>query len=89
VKLIPPKYSDKVYHREGFHSEVDFESVDYNLYPKLAGVRIIEAEIRPGELLFIPVAWWHHVKALDISITVTGSGFAFPNRFESLSKYYE
>ena len=89
VKLVSPKYSHKLYHETGFHSEVDFENINFSKFPKMSGVQIISEIIKPGELLFIPVAWWHHVKSLDISITITGSEFKYPNNFSSLSKYYE
>ena len=29
-----------------------------------------EAVVGPGDLLFIPVRWWHFVKSLDVSISV-------------------
>jgi hypothetical protein len=35
------------------------------------GVRPIRATIRPGEALLIPVGWWHTVRSLSTSISVT------------------
>jgi hypothetical protein len=37
--------------------------------------------LHPGEALFIPVGWWHHVRALDISINVSFLNFPFPNHY--------
>jgi hypothetical protein len=37
--------------------------------------------VRAGELLFVPVGCWHQVRALEPSIGVTLTNFAFPNRY--------
>jgi ribosomal protein L16 Arg81 hydroxylase len=35
----------------------------------------------PGEVLFMPVGWWHHVRALEVSMTLAFTNFVFPNHF--------
>jgi hypothetical protein len=42
---------------------------------------LIETEIGPGDALFIPVGWWHHVVSLDESYSVLFTNFAWPNDF--------
>ncbi|MES2497618.1 MAG: cupin-like domain-containing protein [Pseudomonadota bacterium] len=42
---------------------------------------LIEAEIGPGDALFIPVGWWHHVVSLDESYSVLFTDFVWPNDF--------
>ena len=42
---------------------------------------ILETEIGPGDALFIPVGWWHHVVSLEESYSVLLTNFAWPNRF--------
>lgn len=42
---------------------------------------VLEAEIGPGDALFIPVGWWHHVVSLDESTSVLFTDFAWPNDF--------
>lgn len=48
-------------------SLVDFAAPDLARFPKfreaLAAARV--AELAPGDALFIPGMWWHHVEALD------------------------
>jgi hypothetical protein len=48
-------------------SMVDFRDPDFARYPHfreaLAAAQV--AELEPGDLLFYPALWWHHVEALD------------------------
>lgn len=84
VKLIPSKQMHKVYNELGYHSDVDFDDFSLEAYPLLKDVHLMEETIQPGEMLFIPLGWWHHVKALDVSITLTGSNFRFRNAFAAI-----
>ncbi|ARR53931.1 hypothetical protein HY78_11090 [Rhizorhabdus wittichii DC-6] len=45
------------------------------------GPVLLETEIGPGDALFIPVGWWHHVVSLDASCSVLFTNFAWPNDF--------
>ena len=81
IKLIPSKQMHRVYNSVGYHSDVDFENYSLQDYPLLRDACIAEVTVNPGDLLFIPLGWWHHVKALDISVTVTGNNFCFNNAF--------
>lgn len=48
-------------------SLVDFHKPDFGKFPKfreaLKGAEV--AELEPGDAIFIPSMWWHHVEALD------------------------
>jgi hypothetical protein len=48
-------------------SLVDFAKPDLSKFPKFADAmkRAQVAELGPGDAIFIPSMWWHHVEALD------------------------
>lgn len=43
--------------------------------------QIWECDIGPGEAVFLPVGWWHHVEALDHTIGMSFTNFSFDNDF--------
>lgn len=51
-------------------SPVDVEHPDLARHPRFAQAAPIELVVEPGEILFMPIGWWHHVRALDASISV-------------------
>jgi hypothetical protein len=48
-------------------SMVDFAAPDFERFPKFADAlkHAQLAALEPGDVLFIPSMWWHHVQALD------------------------
>lgn len=76
--LIPPNCKPFLYNHIGVYSQIDCENPDYNKYPLFKKVKPIEVVLEPGEILFIPAKWWHHVKALDISISLSFTNFISP-----------
>lgn len=84
IRLVPSKQLHLMYNECGYHSEADFNDLSLDKFPLLKDANIIEVIVEPGDLLFIPVGWWHFVKALDTSITITGNNFRFPNRLKPI-----
>jgi Cupin-like domain len=80
-RLISPNYTPLLYNHIGVFSKVDLEKPDYEKYPLFKQARMMETVLEPGEIIFIPVGWWHQVKALDVSLSVSFTNFAFPNSY--------
>jgi hypothetical protein len=84
VKMIPAKQMHLVYNEVGYHSEVDLDNYSSDDFPLLKKAYVVEEIINPGELLFIPVGWWHSVKSLDTTVTITGNNFKFNNSIRAI-----
>jgi ribosomal protein L16 Arg81 hydroxylase len=80
-RLIDPKYTPLLYNHIGVFSKVDLEKPDYDRYPLFKEVPVIETILEAGEIIFVPVGWWHQVKGLDISIALSFTNFIFPNKY--------
>jgi hypothetical protein len=80
-KLIPPYQTHLLYNYQEYYSEIDCDNPNYDRYPLYQYVQPIEILLEPGEAIFVPVGWWHHVRALDITISVSFTNFRFDNAF--------
>lgn len=78
VKLIPSFQRHLMYPRFGTFSQVDAERPDPERFPLYAEADGVEAVLEPGDMVFIPVGWWHWVRALDVSASVTFHHFRVP-----------
>ncbi|PZU96124.1 MAG: hypothetical protein DCE90_10255 [Pseudanabaena sp.] len=81
-QIIPPYYTHLLYNYRGVFSEVDIENPDYDKYPLFQKIPIIEVTLEAGDAIFMPVGWWHAVKSLDISISMSFTNFVFPNKYD-------
>jgi len=77
--LIPALQMHRTYNEESFYSDVDFNEFDLASYPLLKDATIYNIILEPGDMLFIPVGWWHFVKSLDVTVTLALTGFRFFN----------
>lgn len=74
--LVSPDQDDVMYRRadgspDAHFSEVDGEEPDLGAHPRFRSARIWEGALAPGDVLFIPMRWWHSLCALDESISVS------------------
>lgn len=74
--LLSPKESRRTYYPcYGLEylnfSPVDVEQPDLDRFPLFRDARQIEFTVEPGEILFIPVRWWHYVRSLETSISLS------------------
>jgi hypothetical protein len=47
--------------------------------PELAGLRAYDITLRAGDYLFVPIGWWHQVRGLTFSVTMTYTNFRWRN----------
>jgi hypothetical protein len=75
--LIAPEQTPYLYPYHSFFSPIDCRDVNVEQYPEAKNIRILEAILQPGDVLFVPVGWWHQVSALDTSISLSWGGFSW------------
>jgi hypothetical protein len=83
VRLMAPCYTPKLYNQCHCYTLVDGREIDLQRFPMMADVPVIECVLEPGEILFLPVGWWHFVEALDVTITISTTHFKWDNDFYS------
>jgi len=74
--LFPPADAQYLYaHPQGSKlqhlSYVDVEEPDLAQFPLYGNASKMSITIEPGQLLFLPAFWWHHVKSESVSISVS------------------
>lgn len=82
VTLMPAAEVGKLYnHRHVFSAVADLDdpTLDPRFFPRLAEARRYDIVLEPGEILFVPLGWWHQVKALSFSVTITFTNFLWCN----------
>ena len=82
LTVLPAGEVGRLYnHRHVFSqiADLDDPKLDMTLYPRLADATLYDVVLGPGDILFMPVGWWHQVKALDFSVTMTFTNFRWPN----------
>ncbi len=85
VRIVSAVYQPHMYNHFHVFSQVDLANVDTTKFPMMQGVRVLDCILNPGQLLFLPVGCWHHVEALDVSVTMTFTNFHHENDY---SKFY-
>jgi hypothetical protein len=75
VTLIDRRYRREVYPRPPWSSAPNFTRVDPERpddprFPRFASVPKLTCVVGPGEVLYIPRLWWHHVRSLDTTLSI-------------------
>jgi len=81
VKLISPLQLPLIYNHNNCFCQVDLDKPDFDKFPLFKGVNVLEVELHAQEMLFLPVGWWHYVRGLSTSITVSFTNFDAPNSY--------
>jgi len=80
--VLPASEVSRLYNHLHVFSEIaDLEGpgLTVSRFPRLAGLRYTVVTLMPGEMIFMPLAWWHQVRSIDFSVTVTYTNFRWPN----------
>ena len=78
--LFSPEDSDFLY-----GGKVDPEQPDLDRFPSFDFATAYECVIEPGDTLLVPANWWHHVRGLEKSITVSRNFFNESNFTEHMT----
>ena len=75
-RLFPPSQSALLHYpdltqRSPQSLALDVENPDFDRFPRFREARSIDVDLHPGEILFLPQLWWHHVRALDPSVSLS------------------
>ncbi|ORX44900.1 Clavaminate synthase-like protein [Hesseltinella vesiculosa] len=74
VRLYSPDHTDALYPHVGMMantSQVDLDQPNLEAYPLFKQANYVECILEPGDVLYIPPKWWHYVRALDTSFSVS------------------
>ncbi|CAI9290157.1 unnamed protein product [Lactuca saligna] len=75
VRLYPASFSEELYpHTESMHknsSQVDLDNIDVSEFPKIQDLEFVDCILEEGEMLYIPPKWWHYVRSLTTSLSVS------------------
>ncbi|KAI8381121.1 uncharacterized protein BYT42DRAFT_612932 [Radiomyces spectabilis] len=74
LRLYAPDQTSMLYPHEGMMSntsQVDVEHPDLDSFPDFGKAKFVECVLEEGELLYIPPKWWHYVRSLDTSFSIS------------------
>ncbi|CAC5402198.1 HIF1AN [Mytilus coruscus] len=88
--LFPPEEFPNLYPHPTYHpcdrqSQVDFDEPDFEKFPKFRNASGFETVVGPGDVLYIPIYWWHQVESIPneghtISVTFWYKGRPTPEK---------
>ena len=81
-RFISPLETPRLYNYFGVFSPIDVDKPDLVRYPLFKDVKVLDVIVEPGETVFLPLAWWHQVSGLDISLSISYTNLDLPNEFE-------
>lgn len=86
VTLVPSWELPRIAPRAHFYSAFS-DPGELRMLPLEQRPTMIDCVIGPGDTLFIPVGWYHHVEALEASLSVSFIELAWPNNFVATSRH--
>jgi hypothetical protein len=80
-RLISPLETAKLYNFNSVFSPIDIDRPNLSRYPRFKDVVMLDVTVEPGETLFLPLAWWHHVTSLDVCLSMSYTNVDAPNHY--------
>jgi len=79
VILISPKDNKNMYVSEKFEygaisSQIDINNYNEDKFPKFRNAQCYSVILEPGDVIYIPKGWWHYVRSLETSISISNFG---------------
>ncbi|KAL5566581.1 hypothetical protein UlMin_029745 [Ulmus minor] len=75
VRLYPASVSEELYpYNETMlcnSSQVDLDNINEEQFPKVRDLEFLDCILEEGEMLYIPPKWWHYVRSLTTSFSVS------------------
>merc|ERR1712228_596475 len=77
LRIYSPEQSEMLYPREDILNNTSQIDTDLNQamlnekYPKFKNAKYLDVILEPGDALYIPPKWWHYVKSLSISFSLS------------------
>ena len=81
IVMVPNWEEPRMRTRQRMFSDWSLE--DMKAAPANVRPQMFELEWGPGDALFIPCGWWHHVVSLDVSCSVLFTNFVWNNNFNN------
>ncbi len=78
VRMVPSWQMSWVYNNYNVYSDVDLLAPDLERFPLFENTTVFDFVLEEGEILFIPVGWWHHLVSLDITVSLTRKNLNLP-----------
>jgi hypothetical protein len=76
VRLVPPYEIEHLANDRTCFSSIDLDDPDFERYPSLRHVLVLDVIVEPGDFLLLPIGWWHTVRSLEPSISLSFQNFA-------------
>lgn len=75
VRLYPASLLEELYPHPEFmlrnSSQVDLDNIDEKEFPNVHDLEFLDCVLEEGEMLYIPPRWWHYVRSLTTSFSVS------------------